>query len=101
MKNNRYTKFAEVMIHYYEGVVLFGVLMVAVAIWLYEYYYTTTGDDLIGLASAAALFFGTMLLGQGIRGWRDGEEYRHRFIKMKSRMGAEVTIRKRRKGWFR
>ena len=93
--------FAEVVIQYYEGIVLFGIVMVALAVWLFEYHFVSSGDELVGLIAACAMFFGTLLLGQGIRGWRDGEELRHRYIKMTSKAGAELSIRKRKKEWFR
>jgi hypothetical protein len=89
--------FDEIFIQYYQGIMLFGVVMVAIAVWLYEYYYTTTGDDLIGIITACALFFGTLLLGQGIRGWRDGEDIRNRFINVRRRDAGEVVIEKKRR----
>ena len=97
MKKKKTITFHDVFIHYYEGVVMFGAVMAAFAVWLYAYHYKPTGDDVIGLIAAAALFFGTLLIGQGIRGWRDGEELRTRYIQMKSRAGAELLIRKKKK----
>ncbi|MBU2561500.1 MAG: hypothetical protein KKD17_04325 [Nanoarchaeota archaeon] len=101
MEKKKQTTFDEIFIEYYQGIVLFGIVMVAMAVWLYEYHYTTTGDGLVGVLAACSLFFGTLLLGQGIRGWRDGEEFRDRYIKMRSRSGEELLIRKRKKRWFR
>ena len=97
----RQTTITDVFIHYYEGIVLFGIVMVALGVWLFEYHYRVSSDDLVGLISACAFFFGTLMIGQGIRGWRDGEEFRHRFVKMKSRGGAEIAIKKRKRKWFR
>jgi hypothetical protein len=81
----------------YHGTILAGVVLSAVAVWLYEYFYSLSGDDLIGLLSAACLFLGILVLGYGIRGWRDGDEWRHRYVKMRSKQGAEVMIKKRKK----
>lgn len=89
--------FNDVFIQYYQGIMLFGIAMIVIAIWLYEHYYVPTSDDLMGLIVACAFFFGTLLIGQGIRGWRDGEEFRHLYIKMKSRHGAELKIKKKKK----
>ncbi|NQU78765.1 hypothetical protein HQ545_03260 [Candidatus Woesearchaeota archaeon] len=93
--------FHEVFIEYYKGVLLFGVIMSAIALWVYEYQYIPQGNDILGIISACCLFFGILLIGLGIRGWRDGEEHRHRYIKMKSRKGANLTIKKRKKKWSR
>lgn len=90
------TTFDEVFIQYYQGIILFGIVMVALCVWLYEYHYTTTGDDLLGIIAACSLFFGTMLIGQGIRGWRDGDDIRNRFINVRRRDAGEVVIEKKR-----
>jgi len=92
---------SDIFIHYYEGIVLFGIVMISAAIWIYEYHFTETGDSMIGLISSCLLFFGTLVLGQGIRGWRDGEEFRNRYIELRSKGGADVVIEKRKKPWFR
>jgi len=98
---SKHTTFDQVIIEYYHGIVTFGVLLVALAIWLYEYHYTTTGDEMMGLIAAGSLFLGTILTGQGIRGWRDGEEFRNRFIKVRGRtFENEVTITKKKKKYF-
>jgi hypothetical protein len=91
------TTFDELFIEYYQGIMLFGIVMIAIGIWLYEYHYAVTSDDLVGVLAACSLFFGILILGQGIRGWRDGEEFRNRYVKMKSRRGAELEIRKKKK----
>ena len=91
------TKFSQFMYEKYHGLMLTGVLLSAVAVWLYEYYYSVSSDDLIGVLSAACLFFGVLVLGHGIRGWRDGDEWRHRYVEMRSKGGAEVRIKKRKK----
>ncbi len=101
MEKKKTTPLHEIFIEYYKGIVLFGAVMAALAVWLYEYHYTVRGDGLIGVLAAGSLFFGTLLIGQGIRGWRDGEEWRTRYIKMKSKKGAELTIKKRKKKWSR
>ncbi len=90
---------ADVIIHYYEGIVLFGAVLIAVAVWLYKYHYAVGGDELTGIFAAALLFFGTLIAGQGLRGWRDGEDFRHRYVHMKSRSGAELSIKKRKRKW--
>ena len=95
------TTITDVFIQYYEGIVLFGIIMIALAMWLYKYHYTNTGDDLVGLISACSMFFGILLLGQGIRGWKDSEEFRNKYIKMKSKGGADIAIKKRKRKWFR
>ena len=92
--------FDDVFIEYYQGIIIFGLVMVALAVWIYEFHYSVTSDDVIGLIAACALFFGTILIGQGIRGWRDGEDFRSSYISMKSRSGAQLHIRKKkRKEW--
>ena len=100
MKNSNISPFAEVIIEYYKGVVLFGVVCVAFASWLYIYHYAPFGDDILGVLAACSLFLGTILIGQGIRGWRDGDDYRNRYVKMHSKGGAEIMIRKRKKKVF-
>ncbi|MFH1064474.1 MAG: hypothetical protein V1729_05315 [Candidatus Woesearchaeota archaeon] len=87
----------DVIIHYYEGIVLFGAVLIAIAVWLYKYHYAVGGDEITGMIAAALLFFGTFIAGQGVRGWRDGEDFRHRYVHMKSRHGAEIDIRKRKR----
>ena len=87
----------DLFIHYYEGILLFGVIMTAISIWIYEYHYTESGDGLVGIISAGLLFFGTLVIGQGIRGWRDGEEYRNKYIELRSKTGADLVIEKRRR----
>ncbi|MBW2972093.1 hypothetical protein KY359_03580 [Candidatus Woesearchaeota archaeon] len=99
MKENK--TFKEVLFERYRGTLVTGVILVAVSVWLYEYHYTQTGDGLVGMFASCSLFFGTLILGTGIRAWRDGDDYRNRYIFMKSRGGADVAIRKRKKGWFR
>jgi hypothetical protein len=93
----RITTTARMSYEHYKEFVLLAIVMLAIVVWLYEYHYSQTSDDLVGLFAALLLFLGTLLLGQGIRGWRDGEDYRHRYIKMKSRHGADVRIRKKKK----
>jgi hypothetical protein len=94
------TTFDEVLMEYYKGIVLFGIVFVAMAIWLYEYHYTADGDEILGILSACSLFFGTILIGQGIRGWRDGDDWRNRYTSIKSRGGAEFLIKNRKKKVF-
>lgn len=94
------TEFQKLLYEKYKGIVLAGIMLTAFAVWLYEYFYSTTGDDLIGLFSAAFLFLGVMTLGNGIRGWRDGDDWRYRYIEMNSRGGAHLTIKKRKKKMF-
>jgi hypothetical protein len=89
------------IIEYYRGILAIGLVMIAAAIWMYEYLFSNTGDGLMGIICSGLLFFGTVLIGQGIRGWRDGDEYRNRFIKVRGRtFEHEVTITKKRKKYF-
>jgi hypothetical protein len=97
MRKEEISTFDQYLIEYYKGIVLFGVVMVAISIWIYEYHYTQTGDDILGIMASCALFFGTLVVGQGIRGWRDGEDFRNRFIHTRVRAGDEVLVRKRKK----
>ena len=97
MKKPKQTTFDELVKEYYQGIVLFGVLMSAAAALLYEYHYSVTSDDLIGLVAACALFFGIVLIGQGIRGWRESEHFHSSFVYMKSREGKALSIKKKRK----
>jgi len=100
MKKQKMT-LTDIVVEKYHGVILFGVVVLAVAVWLYEYHYTVSGDDLLGMISAGLLFFGTLVVGTGIRGWRDGEDFRNRYVHMRSKTGAEVAIRKRKQKWSR
>jgi len=93
----RQSTFNDIFIEYYQGIILFGAVMVAISLWLYSFHYIASGDDVVGFIAACALFFGTLLIGQGIRGWRDGMDFRHRFIKMKSKHGAELEIKRKKK----
>jgi hypothetical protein len=96
----RPTRFQQFLYEKCQGLVLLGLLLCAIVIWLYEYHYTVTGDDMLGVVAAGALFLGILVLGHGIRGWRDGEEWRNRYVLMKSKTGAEVKIKKRKKRSF-
>ncbi len=89
--------FADLVVEHYTEILIAGVIMIALTVWLYEYNYAVTSDDLVGIVAACTMFFGTMLLGAGIRGWRDGEDYRNRYTKIRTRGGAELTIKKRNK----
>ena len=97
MAGKNKTILADIVVEHYRELLLCGAVMIAITVWLYEYHYAVTSDDLVGTIAACLLFFGTMLLGSGIRGWRDGDNYRNRYIKMCARSGAEIHIRKRKK----
>lgn len=97
MGKKRSSGFADLVVERYKEMILTGVIMVALTVWLYEYHYAVTSDDLVGIIAAVLLFFGTLLIGAGIRGWRDGEDYRNRYTTMRTRGGAELTIKKRKK----
>ena len=88
--------YTDIIVQYYQGVIMFGGLATAFAVWLYIYHYKPIGDDVLGVLAAGSLFLGTFLIGQGIRGYRDGEELRNRYFKLKPRKAEEeLTIRKR------
>ena len=97
MAKRKKTGFADIVVERYKELIVAGAILVALTVWLYEYHYAVTSDDFVGIIAAVLLFFGTMLLGAGIRGWRDGEDYRNRHTNMKMRGGAELTIKKRKK----
>ncbi|MBW2967439.1 hypothetical protein KY362_03050 [Candidatus Woesearchaeota archaeon] len=88
--------YTDIIVEYYKGLIMFGAVAIAFAVWVYQYHYIPVGDDVLGVLAAGSLFLGTFLIGQGIRGYRDGEELRNRFFKMKPRKSEEeITIRKR------
>ncbi len=91
------TPYYQFLYEKYHGIILTGIMLSAVAVWLYEYFYSVSGDDMIGVLAAGCLFVGIIILGNGFRGWRDGDDWRHRYIQMRSKDGADVRIKKRKK----
>jgi hypothetical protein len=87
----------EIIAEHYKELFLLSLVLLFVSVWLYEYYYSLNDDELIGLLAAVLLFFGIIFFSYSIRGWRDGDFFRNRNIKMKSRDGAELLIPKRNK----
>jgi len=79
----------------YFGVIGVGGVFVVVSGLLYRNYYAFSHDDVLGLIVASCLFLGTVLIGQGIRGWRDAKQWSARFLTMRTRSGVDLRIKKR------
>ncbi|MFC1723561.1 hypothetical protein ACFL0V_05465 [Nanoarchaeota archaeon] len=84
----------------YKEVIGIGVFFVLVSAYLYEFHYSLSSDDVMGLIAASSLFFGTILIGQGIRGWRDAAQWSSKFVTMRTKKGVHLDIKKRgKKKW--
>ncbi len=84
----------------YKEIMAVGTLFCLLAAALYRYQYYPEGDEVMGLIIASAWFLGIILTGQGIRGWRDAAQWSARFVRMKTRNGATISIKKRvKKKW--
>jgi hypothetical protein len=101
MKSQKHIREQHWTFKYYETMIAIGAVFLVIAIYIYNYHYVTSDDGLVGLLAACALFLGVVLLGQGIRAWRTVKEYQDQFVKLKSKKGMDVTIRKRRQKWSR
>jgi H+/Cl- antiporter ClcA len=79
----------------YPFFLLGGIVFSAVAIFIYNYKYLLSEDDLLGLIAACSLFIGGTLVGQGIRGWNEMTEFKDQFFHVSGRGGMDMTVRKR------
>ncbi len=79
----------------YFEVIGLGGLLVVISGLLYRNYYAFSHDDILGLIVASFLFLGAVLIGQGIRGWRDAKQWSARFLTMRTRSGVDLRIKKR------
>jgi hypothetical protein len=80
---------------YYEWFLLAGAFFTGLSIFVYNYFYIVSSDDLAGLIAACCLFLGCVVLGEGLRAWKEVKGYMGQFVHMTSRKGMDVTIRKR------
>ncbi len=87
--------FYEIVPEYFKGVIIFGVVLIFLSMWLYNYHYLPFKDAVLGLVSAASLFLGTIVLGEGIRLFKDSEHFNSLYVRVKNKKGVDIHIKKR------
>ena len=81
----------------YKEIAGVGLLFAINSVLLYKYLYVSSNDDVVGLIAASSLFFSIILIGQSVRGWRDVSQWRSQFVKMRTKKGISLDIKKRQK----
>lgn len=81
----------------YKEIILAGALFALASAYLYKFHYIVNNDDITGLIAASMLFLSIILIGQAVRGWRDVKQWRSQFVKMRTKKGIELEIKKRKK----
>lgn len=84
-------------IKYYEYFFIGGVIFIAIAMFLYNYFYIISSDGLLGFVTASSLFIGLIMGGQGIRSFKEIQKYKDQYVHMGSSRGMDVTIKKRKR----